>query len=80
MEKISPLFKQIGLDMNTDSFVEQAVQSSRWIALLKAAQAKQVIGLDVATAHNLSSEVMHHIALAKHELNLAIAQLEREGV
>lgn len=68
--------KMIGYDV----WLEQTLKASRWVALLKAKQAKQTIGLDAVTASNLSSEVMHHIALAKHELNLAIAQLEREGV
>lgn len=63
-----------------DAWLQLGLRASRWTTLLKVKHAKQAIELDINTAHDLSSEVMHHIALAKHELNLAIAQLEREGV
>ena len=60
--------------------INRGLRASRWIALLKVKHAKQSLDLNSETAHNLSSQVMHHIALAKHELNLAQAAIEREGV
>jgi hypothetical protein len=63
-----------------DVWLERELKASRWVTSLKVKHARDAIALDAATVSNLSSEVMHHIALAKHELNLALAQLEREGV
>jgi len=63
-----------------DTWLEQGLRASRWVTLLKVKHAKQSLELNSETAHNLSHEVMHHIALAKHELNLAQAAIEREGV